>query len=213
MRVGRSAGAGTQARVVVVTADTAFGDSVRATFNASVQIDLDVVEGTLSGLDQIDVDGASVIIADLGAEDDAELAALERLMKRIGNWPPVVAVTKSFEGNVARRLIQMRVADFLVKPVPPVELARTCARVAEAPANTETAEAQIFTFLPAVGGAGVTTLAVQTAILLLNSGVRGKTATCLVDLDFQHGTCADYLDIEPRLNLSEVEPRPERLDR
>ena len=59
----------------------------------------------------------------------------------------------------------------------------------------------------------MTTLAVQTAMLLLNSGARGKTATCLVDLDFQHGACADYLDIEPRLNLGEIEPRPERLDR
>jgi pilus assembly protein CpaE len=120
--------------------------------------------------------------------------------------------------------MQMRVADFLVKPVPPVELVRTCARVAkEASERTaskktvgnaaaESAEAQIFTFLPAVGGAGVTTLAVQTAMLLLN-GPRGKTSTCLVDLDFQHGACADYLDIEPRLNLSEIEPRPERLDR
>ncbi len=109
--------------------------------------------------------------------------------------------------------MQMRVADFLVKPVPPVELVRTCARVAKAPASAETTEAQIFTFLPAVGGAGVTTLAVQTAMLLLNSGPRGKTSTCLVDLDFQHGACADYLDIEPRLNLGEIEPRPERLDR
>ena len=47
----------------------------------------------------------------------------------------------------------------------------------------------------------------------MNSGARGKTSTCLVDLDFQHGACADYLDIEPRLNLGEIEPRPERLDR
>src|SRR5579872_544846 len=109
--------------------------------------------------------------------------------------------------------MQMRVADFMVKPVPPVELVQTCARVAKKPANTETSEAQIFTFLPAVGGAGVTTMAVQTAMLLLNSGARGKNSTCLVDLDFQHGACADYLDIEPRLNLGEIEPRPERLDR
>jgi pilus assembly protein CpaE len=134
-------------------------------------------------------------------------------MLQIGAWPPVVAITQSFDEAVARRLMQMRVADFLVKPVPPVELVRTCARVAKPPASGESTEAQIFTFLPAVGGAGVTTLAVQTAMLLLNSGARGKTATCLVDLDFQHGACADYLDIEPRLNLSEIEPRPERLDR
>ena len=74
-------------------------------------------------------------------------------------------------------------------------------------------EAQIYTFLPAVGGAGVTTLAIQTALLLLNSGQRGRPTTCLVDLDFQHGACADYLDLEPRLDLKEIEPRPERLDR
>src|SRR5208282_497842 len=111
------------------------------------------------------------------------------------------------------RFMQMRVADLLVKPVPPIELVRACARLAKSATAAETADAQIFTFLPAVGGAGVTTLAVQTAMLLLNSGPRGKAATCLVDLDFQHGAAADYLDIEPRLNLGEIEPRPERLDR
>ena len=40
-----------------------------------------------------------------------------------------------------------------------------------------------------------------------------RPTTCLVDLDFQHGACADYLDLEPRLDLKEIEPRPERLDR
>jgi pilus assembly protein CpaE len=108
----------------------------------------------------------------------------------------------------------MRVADFLVKPVPPVELVRACARVAAKTAvANEGKEARIYTFLPAVGGAGVTTLAIQTAMLLLNSGTHGRVSTCLVDLDFQHGACADYLDLEPRLNLGEIEPRPERLDR
>ena len=51
-------------------------------------------------------------------------------------------------------------------------------------------------------------------MLLLNSGgPRSKPSTCLVDLDFQHGAVADYLDLEPRLNLAEIEPRPDRLDR
>jgi pilus assembly protein CpaE len=134
-------------------------------------------------------------------------------MARIGTWPPVVVVTQGFDENVARALVQMRIADFLVKPVSPVELVRTCARVAKGPTNTDATESQIYTFLPAVGGAGVTTLAVQSAMMLLNSGQRGKSTTCLVDLDFQHGACADYLDLEPRLNLSEIEGRPERLDR
>src|SRR6202167_2784764 len=213
MRIGRSMSPGVQARVVVLTADDGFEESVRGTFGASNQIGLDVIKGKLSERDQIDLAGVTVVVADLDAGDEAELQALERLVTRSGAWPPVVAITQTFDEAVARRLMQMRVADFLVKPVPPVELVRTCARVAKPPASAETTEAQIFTFLPAVGGAGVTTLAVQTAMLLLNSGTRGASSTCLVDLDFQHGACADYLDIEPRLNLSEIEPRPERLDR
>lgn len=212
MRIGRAVNPG-QARVVVLTADDGFAATAQATFGTSAQIGLDVVKARLTDRPEIDIEGTTVVIADLDPGDDAEMAALERLVTRVGTWPPVVAVMPGFDGAAVRRLMQLRVADFLVKPVPPVELAQTCARVAKKPAGTDTAEAQIFTFLPAVGGAGVTTMAVQTAMLLLNSGGQGKTATCLVDLDFQHGACADYLDIEPRLDLGEVEPRPERLDR
>jgi pilus assembly protein CpaE len=213
MRIGQDISPGVQSRVVILTADEGFEESVRATFGASPRIGLDVVKGRLSAGDEIDVDGATVVVADIDAGDEAELEALSRLLSRIGSWPPVVAVMQSFDGGIARRLMQMRVADCLIKPVPPADLVQTCARVAQRPANPEVSEAQIFTFLPAVGGAGVTTLAVQTAMLLLNSGPSGKTSTCLVDLNFQHGACADYLDIEPRLNISEIEPRPERLDR
>jgi pilus assembly protein CpaE len=200
-------------RIVVLTADPAFAESVRGTFEPYAQIDLKVVNSKPSASEGVDVAGATVLIVDVDGGDEGELAALAVMMKRIGGQPPVVAVTQNFDGALARRFMQMRVADLLVKPTPPTELLRTCVRLAKAAASTETVDAQIFTFLPAVGGAGVTTLAVQTAMLLLNSGARGKTSTCLVDLDFQHGACADYLDIEPRLNLGEIEPRPERLDR
>ena len=214
MRMGRATNSASQVKVVVLTADDTFEQSVRSTFGGNAQISLDVIRGKLTGRQSdIDTGDATVVVADIDSADETEMQALQRFMARLGNWPPVVAITDKFEADVARRLVQMRVADFLVKPVAPIELVRTCARVAKPPAGADTTEAEIVTFLPAVGGAGVTTLAVQTAMLLLNSGARGKTATCLVDLDFQHGACADYLDIEPRLNLSEIEPRPERLDR
>src|SRR5271168_5338338 len=151
MRISRSITPAIQARVVVLTADQAFEESVRSTFSASPQIGLDVIQGRLAERDgQIDVAGATVVVVDADAADESELQALERLMLKIGAWPPVVAITQSFDETVARRLMQMRVADFLVKPVPPVELVRTCARVAKPPANSKATEAQIFTFLPAV---------------------------------------------------------------
>ncbi len=213
MRIART-GNDNRTRVVVVTADAEFDRLARATFGTSSQIDLSLASGPLSALgDTLALADATVVVVDLDAGREEEMAALARLMARVGAWPPVIAVTQSFDENVARTLLQMRVADFLVKPVEPVNLVRTCARVTKAGGNENT-EAQIYTFLPAVGGAGVTTLAVQTAMLLLNSGgTRGRPSTCLVDLDFQHGCVADYLDLEPRLNLAEIEPRPDRFDR
>ncbi len=212
MKIGRSKKPGHKTQVVVLTADAEFEEQARTTFGVSEQIALEVVPGTLAAVgEKFDPSNASVVVIDLDAARREEMPALERLMARIGTWPPVVVVTQVFDATVARTLLQMRVADFLVKPVSPVELVRTCARVAQGPATTESADTQIYTFLPAVGGAGVTTLAVQSAMMLLNSGQRGKASTCLVDLDFQHGACADYLDLEPRLNLGEI--GPERLDR
>ena len=90
--------------------------------------------GSLAAIDDgFELDGATVAVVDLDAGQQAEMQALERLMARVGAWPPVVAVTQSFDETVARALVQMRVADFLVKPVSPVELVRTCARVAKGP--------------------------------------------------------------------------------
>ena len=215
MRRGRNPNP-SQTRVVVLTADAVFDASVRATFGASSAIDLAVVAGRIAEQgDALEVEDATVVVVDVDAGRADEMAALARLMARVGAWPPVIAVTQSFDAGLARTLMQMRVADFLVKPVEPVDLVRACARVSQSAAAAEKpTEAQIYTFLPAVGGAGVTTLAVQTAMILLSSGgPRVKPATCLVDLDFQHGTVADYLDLEPRLNLAEIEPKPDRLDR
>jgi pilus assembly protein CpaE len=202
--------------VVVLTADAEFDRSVRATFGASSAIDLVMMTGRIAQQGEaLDVEGAAVVVIDLDAGSAEEMQALSKLMTRVRTWPPVIAVTQSFDENVARTLLQMHIADFLVKPVAALDLVRACARVGKGSSGgVEPTEAKIYTFLPAVGGAGVTTLAIQTAMLMLNSGsARVKPSTCLVDLNFQNGAVADYLDIEPRLNLAEIEPRPDRLDR
>jgi pilus assembly protein CpaE len=214
MTLGRSIGAASKTQVVVITADPAFAEMVRATFGTSQQIELAVMSGTLAEVGpDIDPDAAAVVVIDLDTAPSEDLQALENLVTREGPRLPVVTVIRSVDAGLARTLLQMRVADFLVKPVSPAELVRTCARVAKGPSATSATQSQIYSFLPTAGGAGVTTLAIQSALILLNSSARGKSSTCLVDLDFQHGACADYLDIEPRLNLAEIEPRPDRLDR
>lgn len=200
-------------RVQLLTGDADLEQLARTTFEAggnSIEL---VAAGAIGagGIGMLDA-SAAVAVVDIDASNSDVLNALQQLMARPGRQPPVVAVLQEFNQEVVRRLLQMKVADFLVRPFTAAELVRTCARVAQTGAGEERHEADIVTLLPAVGGAGVTTLAIQSALILLENSKRAKS-TCLVDLDFQHGACADYLDIEPRLDLKEIEPRPDRLDR
>jgi pilus assembly protein CpaE len=211
---GRPPAVANNVRIALVTGDTEFEKLVRTTFGGNAQIDLDVTASNLVACKgKLDVRDAKVVLVDLDADHQEEVLALQALAGRLGGAPPIVVVTKAFNESVARRLVQIRIADFLVKPVEPIELVRACARAAQSQPGEAVTEAQIYTFLPAAGGVGLTTLAIQTAMMLLRKGQRTTSSTCLVDLDFQHGACTDYLDLEPRLDLDEIEPRPERLDR
>jgi pilus assembly protein CpaE len=132
-------------------------------------------------------------------------------MARLGGRAPVIALTDSFDDGLARWFLQVRVADFLRKPVDAKEVLRACVRALRATSEMPGDQGQIFSFLGAAGGVGTTTLAIETALLLLRDS-KEENSTCLVDLDFRSGACVDYLDMEARLDIDEIGPHPERLD-
>ena len=201
-------------RVVAQCRDADFERLVRGTFGMDAKVELIIATGAFAiEARKLDTTGATVVILDIDPVSEADFTALNALTQRLGGTPPVIVAIPSFDVNVARQLMQMRVSDFVVKPVAPLDLVRACARAAQGSKSGGAAEAQIYTFLPASGGVGLTTLAIETAMQLLRGDGGQKTSTCLVDLDFQHGSCCDYLDLEPRLDLDEIEPRPDRLDR
>ncbi len=69
-------------------------------------------------------------------------------------------------------------------------------------------EAQIWAYLGVAGGVGVTSLAVQTAWEL----GKGKARVLLVDLNFERGDCAAYLDMPPSLQIGELNKADGRMD-
>jgi pilus assembly protein CpaE len=195
---------------VVLSEDANFVQTIRAAFDTNGIAGFSILDcGLDSQYVQREIRNATILIVDLNApqENESDLARLRQLMAQIGDIP-VIVVLDAFNEIVARKLVKMRVADILVKPVAPIELLQACTAVAP----TKGKESKIHTFLPVAGGVGTTTLAIQSALTLLRSKARANPSTCLVDLNFHHGTCADYLDIEPRLNMNEIELQPERLD-
>ena len=199
-------------RGILVSTDAEFAQFVRSAFSADAKLELSDVNDLLRDARRSDIGDAAVVIVDLN-DDMQNWSGLELLAGKVGARLPIVVVVRTFDGATARRLVQMRVADILVKPITPSELVRACHRVIQGTSVGETRDSKIFTFLPAAGGVGATTLAIQSAMTLLGGNSRKSRPTCLVDLSFDHGACADYLDIEPRFDFTEVEPNPERLDR
>lgn len=200
-------------KVALVSTDKSFVQDTRGAFATSDSIDMVTIEKPLSALrGELHESDFGAVIIDMDAANLDELEALRREIRRLEGRAPVVVVTNEFSAAAARILVQLQVADFLVKPVSTADLVRSCVRALQGAGREENAESQVYTFMPAAGGVGNTTLALQTAFLLQESVSRGAS-TCVVDLNLQQGACAEYLDLEARFDIAEVENNPERLDR
>jgi pilus assembly protein CpaE len=200
-------------RILLVSRDSVLLRETRAAFSASDEVELTTVELTMSELrGEVQQSAHDALILDMNVSSLDEMEALQRVMRRLEGQVPVLVVTQEFDPAAARILIQLKVADLLVKPIGTSDLVRACLRALKGPNRAEGAESTIHTFLPAAGGVGNTTLALATAFQLHNSVSRGAS-TCVVDLNLQQGSCAEYLDLEPRFDITEIENQPERLDR
>jgi pilus assembly protein CpaE len=200
-------------RILLVSADKAFLQDTKAAFASSEKIELVVVEKNVGDLRaEIQEADCGAVIIDMDAARLDEIDALQRITRRLEGRAPIIVVTQEFNAAAVRILVQLQIADFLVKPITTADLVRSCIRALQGPGREENAESQIYTFMPAAGGVGTTTLTLQTAFQLHNSITRGAS-TCVVDLNFQQGSCAEYLDLEPRFDINEIENQPERLDR
>jgi len=199
--------------IVLIGPDSGFLNAVAATLGPSKAIGVTMLAETIEqAAKRAELDSASIVVVDLDARRRESLSAVKTVTARLLGRAPVIVVTEALDDALLRWFLQVRVADFLRKPVEPKEVLRACMRALKSSSALPDDGGQIFSFLPAAGGVGTTTLAIETAMILRRAGGRDSDTTCLVDLDLSNGVCADYLDLDPRLDLDEIGPHPERLD-
>src|SRR5947209_18857317 len=117
-------------RVILSTRDAWFEQLARTAFSTSARLALTVFADCQSACEHaLESEDSTVAVIDLTGTQNGEMEAIERLMARSGGKLPVLAVVESLDAEFARTLLQMRVADFLLKPVSPVDLIRSCERV------------------------------------------------------------------------------------
>ena len=200
-------------RIVLVSSDKELVQETRSAFAAMEKIELVTIDKSIAEVGaELQAVATGAVIFDMDTRKLEDIESLQRLMRRMGGEVSVIVVAREFDAAAVRILMQLRVSDFLVKPISTADLVRSCARALQGPYVAGGNESQVYTFMPVAGGVGNTTIALETAFLLHNSAQRGAS-TCVVDLNFQQGVCAEYLDLEPRFDITEIENQPERLDR
>ena len=200
--------------LALISSDAVLAQSVSAAFKASKAFELQIIDKSpADAADALRAINPRVAIIDLGAGSAADREALGPCIASLEAQTPAIVVADQCDSGLVRRMMQLKIADFISKPVAATDLVRTCLQVLDRAGDKASVEAQIQTFLPAAGGVGTTTLVLQAAGLLHKRRLEDGNGTCVVDLNFQHGSCADYLDIEPQFDIDEIENNPERLDR
>lgn len=154
----------------------------------------------------------AILLVELDPAQPGDLAAMDRLMQGPGEGRAVIVIIGALTESAVRRLLHLHVSDLLSRDSTPDDLLRACERAIRPDSGSSRfSGAKCFAFISAGGGAGNTTLAIQSAFVIARK-TRQFQSTCLIDMDLQGGAVADYLDVTPNLQLDEVAPSPERLD-
>jgi pilus assembly protein CpaE len=154
----------------------------------------------------------SVLLVEVDLADPADIDLIREMKTGIyGVRIPVVALADRTTDLAAVRAIRAGADDVLLKPIDQAEAREVFARVTVVDtANASSLLGKVVVFLHLTGGAGATTLAVNTAFLL--SSAVNPTEACLLDLDIQYGNAGDLLDLPAGGSIETLVEDPSRLD-
>jgi DNA-binding NarL/FixJ family response regulator len=127
-------------------------------------------------------------------------ARLRRAAEADGGAPaatPVIVISPDVDEAMVRLFLRLRVADWLRKPADPSELVEACRRVDLATERRHRRAGQLRHLHGRHGRRRRHHAGGPHRLLLSERNAKGKSTTCLVDLDFTSGMCAEYLDLKP----------------
>lgn len=112
-----------------------------------------------------------------------------------------------------RALIGYPKANALTEHISPAELSALAAEIATpgTSGNGDQKSGECWAIVGSVGGCGASLITIETACHLLHRSKR-SVKVCLIDLNFEDGSLASYLDLSPGLDLQALTASPDRLD-
>jgi pilus assembly protein CpaE len=200
---------------LLVSGDNNLAGSLLAHFAAKSRIELRTFAGPLSQLEERTpaIKPPDAVIIDLTGGNPTDVHILERLKRTTLANVSVIAISNPSDQAIVRGLMQAKVDDWFPSGVSPEEVYASCENAIRShQSGGQDWDAKCISFFPAHGGCGNTALAIQAAFLI--GGRKDElSSTCLIDLNFHDGSVADYLDLTPAFEVSEIGNMKRRLDK
>jgi pilus assembly protein CpaE len=153
-----------------------------------------------------------LIIIEAGAFDPDSLSAAIAALASGATPPPTLLTGDHLPAGLVRNLMRLPRSDVLEAPFSATDLvAASAPLVAPTAGPMLNAPSRCWTIMGAVGGAGATTLAIETACALAQR-LPGPRRVCLIDLNLADGAAAAYLGAPANMLLSRASQAADRID-
>ncbi|MEE9380586.1 MAG: hypothetical protein V3V03_04190 [Hyphomonadaceae bacterium] len=123
---------------------------------------------------------------------------------------PCLMIGDELPAPAVRAILRLQNSDVISSSATSDEIIDAITRLNELRTEEVQPSGPCWVFTGAVGGAGATTIAIETACILARMPEAGSV--CLIDLNIADGMAAAYLDGKPKLDLAGLSEAPERLD-
>jgi MinD-like ATPase involved in chromosome partitioning or flagellar assembly/DNA-binding NarL/FixJ family response regulator len=176
--------------------------------NTEVAFEVEWVDGLVSGLERLSRGGIDVVLLDLNLPDSRGLETFETLHERAPEVP-VVVLTGEHDESLGTHAVQLGAEDYLVKQqvdggrlskIVQYAVFRHRAQVEAITKALRSKSGRVVSFLGAKGGVGTTTLAVNVAVALAETG----KSVILAELKPSFGGLASSLQRLPATSLANL---------
>jgi len=151
-----------------------------------------------------------IVVVDIATVSATELEMLSSIRGNYGDVP-IVVVSEALDDAQVRKLLKLKVHDWLRKPVVFGEFLNS---IQSGIRTSKQSSTRVHAVISAVGGSGATTVAVaMSEVLARKIGKdRSNGSVALFDLDFSTGSCGYLLNLTSGFNLDSVISNPSRID-
>lgn len=142
-----------------------------------------------------------IVFVNINEESDNTFTLIERALNNLKNTKFIVTAL-SYDTNSVIKAMRAGAREFLPKPIIKEDFIKTLTKIKDTTFGSEkNTNCKIITTFSNKGGIGKTSIATNLALELANIT---KEKVALVDMNFQLGDVATFLDIKPSFDISYV---------